>query len=498
MKTICPLALALGLLLSATAALAQTPLHLSLGFGYWSGNAGSPQVIFTDTLGAAASLGPRLTVSLRRSSNPAPPPPYRVRIDITRGFHNVVPISLPAGAVCQQATGGGSQATVIDCVLSTQIAGTPVALIFALDAGPLADFGGSNAQAQATVDSDTHPLPEPPECVIGSTQTGCTLRPVQVFQSRVGLTSMTTTNPMTIGASTLIRINHWVVGYDSSRISTTDIDLPAELEFLAVQNITSPFHTCTSAPHAGGERVSCEGNLRHASATGAVRSGYFSLFVRTRPGVEPPGPLHVVAQIGNGAQPAPGNCLQDPDQDTCAELGFGLVPPPVVDLRFGEWSVPEPWLHLGRPQGPLFVRYRNAGGLASANPVRILTQLPPGFALTSGTSVEGPVTCSAVGAVAQGQTVTCLRSSLAANSTSPSLSLSITGDPAFVAPAGNVAVLAITDVVGNDNQALLTCASNPDDADCLWLPFDVRPPCPGDPVDSLYCDDFEIFEPPQP
>ena len=485
------------LALPAAAAVAQTPLNASMYFSYFTGSAGTPQVIFTDTLGSAASFGPRLVATISSSSLPAPAPPYRVRIEITRGFSNAVPLSLPAGAVCQPATGGGNQALLIDCVLNNQVVGTPFNLIYALDAGDLAAFGGHSAEARMTVDYDAFPLPDPPQCVIGAGQTGCVLRPVLVHESKVGLTSLSTVDPMTIGVNSLIRVDHWVIGYDSSRITTTDIDLPPELEYVGVQNLGAPFHTCTAAPFAGGERVSCDGNLRHPSGDGAIRTGYCTIGVRPRPGVAPPGPLPGVAQSGNAAPPAPGNCAAVPNQDTCADLSFGLVSPPVVDLRFGDWSVPEPWLMLGRAQGPLFVRYRNAGGAASANPVRILAQLPPGFSLVSGSSIEGPVSCTGTGDIEDGQTVTCLRSSLPANSTSPSLSLTVRGDLEFSALTGNVAVMAITDGAISDTQALLACAADPELPGCRWLPFNVRHPCPGGPTDVLYCDDFELFVLPQ-
>ncbi len=478
-------------------AAAQTPLRASMAYGYFSGSAGTPQVIFSDTNGSAG-LGPRLIYSLSRTTSPAPPPPYQVRIEFSPGLLSATPLALPAGASCQPTSGGGAAPLVLQCTLNTLIAGTPNTLQIAVDAGPFAGFPGSVSVARATVDYAAFPLPEPPNCQPSPSETGCLERTSPVFESRVGLTSLTTPNPMTVGNTSLVTINHWVVGYDDGRITTTDIDLPPELEFLGVRNVSAPFHTCTLVPDTDGDRVSCTGNLRHLTANGAQRNGDFGIWVRTRPGVEPPGPLQIVARIGNEAQPAPENCTSVPEQPACATLQFGLIPAPIVDLRLTESTAPQPYVMLGRAQGPFVVRYRNAGGVGSAVPTRILAKLPAGFEFLQGSSIEGPITCTGSGAVEDGQEVRCARGTpVAASSSTFSVSLVIQGDPQLSALSGNLIVWAITDGPQSDGDALLACAADPDLLDCRWQPFAVRPPCPGGPADSIFCEGFQVFTPPE-
>lgn len=483
------------LLLLASLAQAQTPLNMSIPhLGYWTGSSGSPQVIFSDTHGAA-SFGPRIVVQMSRSSNPAPPPPYRLVLTLGPGFTALTPLALPADTSCQPATGGGAAPIQIECVRNTLLPGGAQQFQFALDAGPIALFSGSAVSARATINYEAFPLPEPPVCTNTSGNTGCVEKQANVFASWIGLDSLSIADPVTIGVDTQLRVNHRVVGYDGGRISTTQIDLPPELQYIGVSSPTAPTHTCNSSPLPGGnERVSCQGNIRHISANGEQRTGYFFVIVRTRPGVQPPGPLRVVASIGNGAQPAPVDCDPNPDQLACADVVLGLAAPPVVDLHLVASTAPLPYTRLGPAQGPFRIEYRNAGGAASATPTRLLAKLPAGFAYVQLGSTSGPVSCTASGSIEDGQEVRCQRStSVPANSSTFWLELVLQGDPLLAAPVDNVLVWAIADGPGSDGDALLACAADPDRTDCRWQPFDVRPPCPGGPLDSIYCDDFELF-----
>lgn len=485
-------------LFASLPAAAQTPLNMSISyFGYWTGSAGSPRVIFSDSQGAAA-FGPRIVLALSRSSTPAPLPPYRIVLELEPGFTAIAPLSLPAGTTCQPATGGGASPLRLECLLTTQIGGGGVQFQFALDAGPIGGFAGPQVDARYTVDYDAFPLPDPPVCTDISGNTGCVRSAATVFGSWVRLDSLAIASPVTVGANTALRVNHRVVGYDGGRISTTRIDLPPQLEYVTSSSATSPIHTCSSAPGpGGGERVTCQGNIRHVSANGAPRTGNYDVIVRTRPGVKPPGPLRVVASIGNDAQPAPEDCDANPVQDACAEVEFDLVPPPVVDLRLVASSAPQPWTQLGRVQGPFRIEYRNAGGLPSAAPTRLLAKLPPGFSFGQLIAASGSVACTAAGAPADGQEVRCQRSTtVPANSATFWLELSLLGDPVLTADAGNLVVWAIADGGADDGQALLACAADPARPGCRWQVFDVRPPCPGGPADSIYCDGYQPFVPP--
>ena len=476
---------------------ADTPLNMSINhIGYWTGSAGSPQVIFSDTNGAAA-FGPRLVVQLSRSSNPAPAAPYRIVLTLGPGFTGVSPLVLPANTICEPATGGGAAALRIECVRTTAFAGGVNQFQFALDAGPIELFSGSQVTARVTVDYDAFPLPDPPVCTSISGNTGCVERSADVYASWVRLDSLNIDDPVTIGINTSLHVRHRVVGYDGGRITTTRLDLPEQLQYVGVSSPTSPIHTCSSSPlPGGGERVSCQGNIRHISANGAERTGNYYVIVRTRDGVQPPGPLRVVASIGNDAQPAPLNCDTKPDQPACAEVVFGLVAPPIVDLRLESSAAPTPYVHLGRAQGPFRIEYRNAGGAASATPARILAKLPEGFGYVHLGSTKGPISCTASGSIEDGQEVRCQRStSVPANSSTFWTELVLQGDPLLAAPTGNVLIWAITDGPGSDGDTLLACAADPERPDCRWQPFDVRPPCPGGSPDSIYCDDFEPFVP---
>lgn len=490
--------LAVACLLGSASLAAQTPLNMSIQhFGYWTGSSGSPRVVYSNTNGAAA-FGPRVVLTLARSSNPGPPPPYRIVLSLGAGFDALTPLSLPAGTTCQPATGGGAAPIRIECVLANQIVGGGISFQFALDAGPIGQFAGSQVEARFTVDYDAFPLPDPPVCAGINGNTGCVQSTAAVFGSWVRLDGLSIADPVTVGAITPLRVIHRVVGFDGGTISTTRVDLPAQLEYLGVSSTSAPIHTCSSAPGpAGGERVTCLGNIRHPTANGAERTGSYDVMVRTRPGVKPPGPLRVVASIGNDQQPAPQDCDADPDQPACAVVEFGLAPPPVVDLRLVASSAPQPWTPLGRVHGPFRIEYRNAGGLPSSAPTRLLAKLPPGFAFGQLTGSSGTLACSASGAPADGQEVRCQRSTtVPADSATFWLELSVLGDPLLAADAGNLVVWAIADGAAIDGEVLLACAADPALPACRWQVFDVRPPCPGGPPDSIYCDGYQPFVPP--
>lgn len=485
-------------LFASVPAAAQTPLNMSIQhFGYWTGSSGSPRVVYSDT-GGAATFGPRIVLTLSRSSNPAPLPPYHVELSLGPGFDAITPLALPAGASCQPASGGGAAPLHLSCVMNTQIAGGGVSFQFGLDAGPIGQFAGSQVEARATVDYDAFPLPDPPTCPNISGNTGCVQSTALVFGSWVRLDSLAIGDPVTIGANAALTVHHRVVGFDGGTISTTRIDLPPQLEYVGSSSASAPIHTCSSAPGpGGGERVTCLGNIRHPSPNGQERTGRYDVIVRTRPGVKPPGPLRVMASIGNDRQPAPQDCDANPDQPACAVVEFGLAPPPVVDLRLVASSAPQPWTQLGRVQGPFRIEYRNAGGLPSAAPTRLLAKLPAGFSLGQLTGASGTVACTATGTPADGQEVRCQRSTtVPAGSATFWLELSLLGDPLLAAEAGNLVVWAIADGAAGDGATLLACAADPALPHCRWQVFDVRPPCPGGPDDSIYCDGYQVFVPP--
>jgi hypothetical protein len=488
-------------LLSPVIAVAQDPLNMSIShLGYWTGSSGSPQVIYSDTNGTA-NFGPRIVLAMSRAGNPAPPAPYHITLTLGPGFTAMAPLSLPSGTTCQPATGGGAAPISIQCTKTTLLTGGAHQIILALDAGPIGLFqGASQVTARYTVDYDAYPLPDPPVCSSISGNTGCVERSASVFASWIGLDSLSVNEPMIIGQDSPIQVRHRVVGYDGGRISTTTLVLPPELEYRGVSSPSAPSHTCSAAsgPH-GGDVVSCQGNIRHPSPNAAERTGSYSVIVRTRPGVQPPGPLRVYASIGNGAHPAPTDCDGQPNQLQCAEVGFGLATAPTPDLHLTGSTSPQPWVNLGRSESPFRIEYRNLGGATSATPTRILAKLPAGFGFQQLAGSSGPVSCTATGSLADGQEVRCQRSTgVPANAVTFWLELRLDSDPLLAADAGNGVLWAITDAATTDGAALLACAADPEQAHCRWHDFDVRPPCPGGLDDSIYCHDYEVFVPPGP
>lgn len=485
----CPMAL------FCTPVFAQQPLDMAVSLTTWSTQINSTPVLYTHTRGAAPFGAARLMVRLSRASNPAPAAPYQLRVELSPGFLDVSPHPshpLPAGMSCQPPQGGGYDPLVLDCVMTNPIGGLATELQFRVDTGSTTQFGGATGWARATLDYDAHPLPGTPVCIANQGNTGCVLRQVPVFDSTLSLTGMSVAGgSMIMGQESNIRIDSRVLGFDSLYQTTFDVDLPTGLQYVGVTNPIGASPTCNVNAMGGGQRVTCVSTGHYSSnGTGTPRDIQYDLRVRPMAPLQPPGPVDVIARVGNAVQLPPDNCAAQPSQPRCAQVSFALTPPLVVALQFTAATAPEPWLALARPQ-PLQLRFRNNGGLA-ASQTRLLAKLPAGFGYVSAQSPHG-VTCAAAGSLEDGQQVTCLQGTLAA-SMSRDLTLTVQGDPWLTAPTDNVAVFAVTDGSTLDGPALLACAANPEPDPCTWLEFTVRAPCPDGPDDSVYCDDFEVFQ----
>lgn len=479
-------------LLSAAAPLAaQNPLYMRTLFSTWTGVSNPSPVMYTETRSNAANGSVRLVITVQRQGNPAPPPPYTLRAELPPGFVNVRQLALPAGASCAPFTGGGSDPMVIECVLTTQVTGTAQVLQLGLDTGTAAQFGATQATSKVTLDYAAFPLPEDPDCVAINGNTGCVVTTSTVYPSSIRLNSLSVSGGnLTFGQDGMIRVNHQVTGFDSNYQNEIAIDLPEGLQFRGSQHIVAPTAmVCSAAPRGAGERVTCTYPMYSTAGNGGPNTSYFNLIVRPVAPLTLPGPVQVVASVGNEARPRPEDCELDPERPNCAVLDVGLVPMPAPRMVFTATEAPVPYILLDEDES-LRVEYRNAGD-AQAAQVRVAASLPPGFAYVGAGSSASSNTCSASGAVETGQRVVCVQNSMPANSTSRRLDLVIRGDRALAPREGNVALFAVGTGAVADDDLLLACAADPEREDCARLVFDAGIACDSDPVQAIYCDGYE-------
>jgi len=482
--------LLLALLAVPVVSSAQDPLSMRTLFSTWDGNMNPPPVMYTQTRSNAVYGSVRLSVIIGRQSNPAPLPPYTFRAELPPGFVNVRQLSLPAGTTCAPFSGGGSDPMIIECVLTSQITGTPAQLSLGLDTGTAAQFGAAQATSRSTLDYAAFPLPDEPNCVQVNGNTGCVLNTSTVYTSAIELTSLSVIGGnLTMEQNGNIRVDHRVTGFDSLYTNELVIDLPAGLQYQGVSQVQFPTASCSAAPRGNGQRVTCTYAFYSTYADGGYRASYFNLIVRPTAPLTLPGPVRVVASVGNDAQPRPEDCDENPDRPVCAVLDFGLVPAPAPRMEFTGSEVPEPFLVLGEDE-TLRVDYRNAGDLQAAQ-VRVAVSLPPGFAYVGASSTATSNTCTPSGTVAAGQQVVCVQNSMPANSASRRLSLVVRGDSAIAGRVGNLALFAAGTGAVSDADLLLACSGDPDRADCELLEFDAGLACRADPVNAIYCDGFE-------
>lgn len=491
MLTILRNLLLLALLATPAVSSAFSPIYMRVLFSTWTGVSNPPRVMYTETRSDATQGSVRLVITLSRQSNPAPPPPYTVRAELPPGFVNLRQLALPAGTTCAPFSGGGNDPMLIECTITAQLAGAGQVLQLGLDTGTAAQFGASQATARVTLDYATFPLPTEPNCVAINGNTGCVVTTSTVYPSSIALTGMSVTGgSLVMEQDGMIRVNHQVTGFDSNYQNQIAIDLPEGLQFRGSQHIVAPTAmSCSAAPRGAGERVTCTYSMYSIASNGAPNTSYFNLIVRPTAPLTLPGPVRVVASVGNEARPRPEDCDANPERPVCATLEFGLVPAPAPRMEFTFSEAPEPFLVLGEDE-TLRVDYRNAGDLQAAQ-VRVAVSLPPGFAYVGASSTATSNTCTPSGTVAAGQQVVCVQNSMPANSASRRLSLVVRGDSAIAGRVGNLTLFAVGTGAVSDADLLLACANDPDRADCELLEFDAGLACGSDPVNAIYCDGFE-------
>lgn len=486
-------ALSLVLVLAAAPLAAQSPLYMRTLFSTWDGNSNPPRVMYTQTRGNAGFGSVRLHVTIGRQSNPAPEPPYTLRAELPPGFVELRPLSLPAGASCT-SSGGGESPMLIECLLTSQITGTNAVLMLGLDTGTAAQFNASTATSRVTLDYADFPLPDEPTCVAINGNTGCVVTTSTVYTSSIALDSLSVTGgALTFGVDGNIRVAHRITGFDSLYENEIAIDLPAGLQFVGSQHIVFPTAmTCAATPRGAGQRVLCTYPFYSFYADGRARTSNFNLVVRPLAPLQLPGPVQVIASVGNSAQPRPEDCATNPDRPTCAVLEFGLVQAPAPRMEFTDAVAPSPYLLLDEDE-VLRVDYRNAGD-APASQVRVAVDLPAGFAYVGASSSATSNACSASGSVESGQRVVCVQNGMPANQTaSRTLDLLIRGDRSHSARLDNLARFAVGTGVLGDAELLQACSADPERPDCVELRFDAGVACRSDPLQGIFCDSFEAL-----
>jgi hypothetical protein len=275
--------------------------------------------------------------------------------------------------------------------------------------------------------------------------------------------------------------------------------LPAGLTY-SHHTASSPLHpmTCTSAPVSGGASVvSCSGG----SLAGYQGSNWHSqllLYVNVAEDM-PLGQTRLVMAVDDNLPQDSvtlAECLDDIYPNYCDDFTatVEVAPAPKVIIE-AAWHHPT----VFQPDTPssLVVFARNNGNLASTH-THIQVALPPGLQWQlATTSTVGPLmTCTASGAWATGQTVTCSGAGLpATTSGTVQLTLGIRPRAAMEYPGPLVAVGAVNDGPNPEPAVLSACALDPSPAHCMWHEIPTFVPCAYAYEDGVFCDGFDPLQP---
>lgn len=350
-----------------------------------------------------------------------------------------------------------------------------------------------------TIESAQVPLPPNVSCPATPSTTGCASASTAIVTSEVKITgwgvSGGTVTPGQVatwtgaafepGIQQILVIDTNNIGFGQVNTPVTmDIWLPAGLRndnqvggllVWTCQNQSTPGHMRCTTPYMYD-----------------TLNAFMTLRVTPENNVPIPGPLFVHAAISNNVQAMPTTCVANPAQLGCARLQIPTRPPRVATLVSDGVSHSPTVFNLGE-EGTLLVGYRNIGE-ASAGTSNIYVQLPPYIEYLGVLGALPGATCTAQGAVATGQVLTCQSQGLGAPPFGQGyVNLRLYGHAQAASP-GPLPVRVAVDLATPANAALLqSCATNPAQSFCAADAIPTYFRCALQWADGIFCDGIEPF-----
>lgn len=352
-----------------------------------------------------------------------------------------------------------------------------------------------------TIASAQVPLPPTPNCQPSPSTTGCASAATSVVQSQVRITGWgvsggtVTTGQVAVwtGQPFEAGTNNHILVLDTHNIGYGPVNTPVTIDYW----LPAGFSYAGTVSGIPGYTCAVQTPATHVRCTTPYfydgLSGFISLRVNVANDVAVPGPLFVQAAISNNVQGVPPDCAADPAQPGCARLQLHTRTPRVAVLVGDGLSHSPATLTLGK-EATLQLGYRNIGE-AIAGTSQIYLRLPPYVEYLGLISSSPVASCSAQGAPAAGQVVTCSSSGLgAAPFGQGGLNLRLFGHASAASP-GPLPVLAAVELAATPNAVLLnSCAANPNQSFCITDAITTYFPCAlQHGAEGIFCDGLQPF-----
>jgi len=400
-----------------------------------------------------------------------------------------VRVTLPPKVSFAASSGGGAACSaagqVVTCVVDTTLTdwmwGSSGVGIYVDTAADLPVPG--NSVLRATIESAQRPLPAQVACTVPSTPSQCIEATVPHRFSKVEFAPAFWQHSGTFEAGSLQTVS---VGWRNTGYSQNNGQVTAR--FLLPPGVTYSSHggnipwVCNAAAaEAQGQFVTCT----FAYFYDGMNEQFNNLYLHLRVGddVAIPGPLAISATIANAQQPAPDIALCDDAQPPLGCGWYGGIP--TRARRRSQLDVTtitqQPAIFTAQAEGRLLVDFRNLGdGAAGAMTLELAA--PAGLAWNRLAGASPQASCSAAGAVASGQIVTCQFPA--------GLPEAFTGSAVLVfdvtqaARPQSTALAAIGDTT-RPGPTLEACAAAPDTLGCGEYSVAVSP--------WIFCNGFEAL-----
>jgi uncharacterized repeat protein (TIGR01451 family) len=439
----------------------------------------TPAFFYTNNLGADGSNFSgemRFYIELMNSVNAAPPITVRSTLPDGITFVN----SANSGWTC---TALGQELSCVSSVGLQTTARERNVRVRVNVAGDIPVPGSSTVRALREHASLPPPSPTNcasiPEGALVYSDTGCVERDVEHRQSRIWIEPTgwshspavylagSTDNPL----STLVRSE----GFHTPHLPiTARLLLPPGFLF---NRSTGNAWSCTAQPATAiGQWVDCPYIL------GAFNISQGPLLrINVAADVQTPGPLVIVAHVGNSFQPPPASidtCLGPTPPVGCGSYAIPTGTPPRAQMVITQITQ-DPVVFRSNGTGRITVQYTNSGQVA-AGAITLSTQLPPGLTFT-GTGTSTPLAnCTASGSAAVGQVVSCSMAAGFGVGQSGTVNLNVDVEWAGFREA------PVTGAIGDTTRpapTLATCIADPGQIGCGQSLLRIS--------DDLFCDGYE-------
>lgn len=352
---------------------------------------------------------------------------------------------------------------------------------------------------QVTVETAQVPLPAPLVCAASPSDTGCAVVATQIVQSTLIVNDWgwghdfidqpgpvaVRTQPWEAGTQPIVVLQVRNTGYGTSNTPVRALlHLPPGITYSGLMS-GIPSWSCSGAPDGGGQLLTCT-----TPAMFDGQNGFISMRLAIAPDIAVPGPVQIHARLHNNVQqPTLATCIAQPASTGCGRLTSPTRPPRVPNLVISSVSHAPDTLSIGA-SASLAIHFANIGeGQAAAT--RILASLPPGIAYSHATGAIPALACSAAGAVATGQLVTCTGAGLPATLTGQ-VNLQLNVMPGTTTPAVLPVVVAADQAATPTPGLMEACIADPQLPYCAWRGLPVAWRCADQHgADGVFCNGYE-------